>query len=116
MSEEIILGMLDCRCGGKPHISKTIHYTEQGEVIHDIHVYCAKCGIQTAPELVKEYAIEKWNNVMRGEVCKPISAYSKVILKDGTEVRDYHLVCPICNTHIEDNDNFCSNCGAKVVE
>ena len=115
MSEEVILGMMMCRCGGKPCVSTTIHNTEQGEVVHDIHIYCDKCGIQTAPELVKEYAIEKWNNVMRGAVCKPSDAHSKVILKDGTEVRDYHHVCSICNEHIEDSDNFCPSCGAQVV-
>lgn len=45
--------------------------------------------------------------------CHIVKNSRKYVLSDGRELFDDG--CSICNGYIGDGDNYCSNCGAKVV-
>lgn len=46
--------------------------------------------------------------------CKVIKNSRKYVLSDGTEL--FENGCSVCNGYIGDDDNYCPNCGARVVE
>ena len=57
--------------------------------------YCPLCG-----------AIER--------TCHIVKNSRKYVLSDGRELFDDG--CSICNGYVGDGDNYCSNCGARVVD
>ena len=57
-------------------------------------------------------AIAAWNARIE-RTCKVIENSRKYVLSDGTELFDDG--CSVCNGYIGDGENYCANCGAKVV-
>lgn len=61
----------------------------------------------------EQEAVEAWNT--RAErTCSVVKNSRKYVLSDGTELFDDG--CSICNGYIGAGENYCSQCGAKVVE
>lgn len=77
-------------------------------------VCCEDCPIGfLVPYDSEEEAVEAWNT--RAErTCRVVKNSRKYVLSDGTELFDDG--CSICNGYIGAGENYCSNCGAKVVE
>lgn len=46
--------------------------------------------------------------------CHIVKNSRRCVLSDGRELLDDG--CSICNGYVGDGDNYCSNCGAKVVK
>ena len=77
------------------------------------YVVCKECGAAGSPCLTEAEAIEAWNS--RAErTCHVVKNSRKYVLSDGCELFDDG--CSICNGYVGDDDNYCSNCGAKVVD
>ena len=56
-------------------------------------------------------AREAWNT--RAErTCHIVKEAHKIVLSDGTEL--FENGCSECNSYLDDFDNYCSNCGARV--
>ena len=76
-------------------------------------VECGRCGASTVFCGQPELAIDAWNT--RAErTCHVVKNSRKYVLSDGTELFDDG--CSICNGYIGAGENYCSQCGAKVVE
>ena len=74
--------------------------------VWDEFIACGGCGATAE-------TAEAWN--MRAErTCRIVKASRKYVLSDGTEL--FEDGCSECNTYIGEGDNYCSNCGAKVIE
>lgn len=53
-------------------------------------------------------------DLVRAErTCHIVEAALKIVLSDGTEL--FESGCSECNSYLDIGDNYCSNCGAKVV-
>ena len=92
-------------CGGEAKVSKW----ERGFKVLCQKVFCAVLG----PFNSEAEAIEAWNT--RAErTCHVVKASRKYVLSDGTEL--FEDGCSICNEYIGEDDNYCFNCGAKVVK
>lgn len=50
---------------------------------------------------------------VKERTCKVIKASRKYVLSDGTEL--FEDGCSECNGYVGDGDNYCPNCGAKVI-
>lgn len=79
------------------------------------NVVCDGCQIGTRLEHIDEYevAIDAWNTRVE-RTCHVVKNSRKYVLSDGTELFDDG--CSICNGYIGAGENYCPNCGAKVVE
>ena len=51
---------------------------------------------------------------VRERTCRIVKNSRKYVLSDGREL--FEDGCSICNGYVGDGDNYCSNCGARVVE
>lgn len=51
---------------------------------------------------------------VKERTCHIVKNSRKYVLSDGRELFDDG--CSICNGYVGDGDNYCSNCGARVVE
>lgn len=49
----------------------------------------------------------------RERTCHIVEESLKLVLSDGTEL--FENGCSECNCYLDYNDNYCPNCGAKVV-
>lgn len=45
--------------------------------------------------------------------CYIVKEAHKIVLSDGMEL--FENGCSECNSYLDDDDNYCPNCGAKVV-
>lgn len=62
---------------------------------------------------IKQEAIDAWNT--RAErTCRIVPNGHLFTLSDGTEL--YESACSECGAYLGDEDNYCSICGAKVIE
>lgn len=50
---------------------------------------------------------------VKERTCHIVKNSRKYVLSDGRELFDDG--CSICNGYVGDGDNYCSNCGARVV-
>lgn len=65
-------------------------------------VECGKCGASTVFCGQPELAIDAWNT--RAErTCSNVN-------------KGHSFTCSECGNYIDENDNYCPNCGARVVE
>ena len=55
-----------------------------------------------------------WQYTLGTGTCHIVKASRKYVLSDGTEL--FEDGCSVCNCYIGEDDNYCSNCGAKVVD
>lgn len=100
-------------CGPKAFITPSTKCDPQaGKHCWTAELRCRECGLNISRSAATEKealyeAIKAWNS--RAErTCK---------LKWERDSQGYlTLVCDMCHKPIDDTDNFCSNCGAKVVE
>ncbi len=60
-----------------------------------------------------ESEIEQELNSRAERTCHIVKNSRKYVLSDGRELFDDG--CSICNGYVGDGDNYCSNCGARVV-
>lgn len=63
--------------------------------------------------LIPVFRVEQMVEHYFERTCHIVRASRKYVLSDGTELFDDG--CSVCNGYIGDGDNYCSNCGAKVV-
>lgn len=54
-----------------------------------------------------------WQYTLSSGTCHVVKASRKYVLSDGTEL--FEDGCSVCNGYIGEGDNYCPNCGAKVV-
>lgn len=94
-------------CGGKAVVRALT-------ISRSFVVFCEDCPIGfLVPYDSEEEAVDAWNT--RAErTCHVVKNSRKYVLSDGTELFDDG--CSICNGYIGAGENYCSNCGAKVVE
>lgn len=62
----------------------------------------------------EDAAIMLYELGMSERTCYVIENLRKHVLSDGTEL--FENGCSVCYGYIGDGDNYCSNCGAKVVK
>lgn len=81
------------------------------EVGYVVYVKCSnkKCGVETETydECDTPIAIEAWNTRYE-PTCR--------IIGERDSLGYMSLVCSECKSIMDDDDNFCSKCGAKVVD
>ena len=65
---------------------------------------------RSVPATEENMAMFGW---VRERTCHIVKNSRKYVLSDGCEL--FEDGCSICNSYIGDGDNYCSNCGAKVV-
>lgn len=84
-------------------------------------MFCNSCKAVVTWEQVEEEGVndktkafvrEHWNSRAEG-TCHIVKNSRKYVLSDGRELFDDG--CSICNGYVGDGDNYCSNCGARVV-
>lgn len=100
-------------CGPKAFITPSIKCDPQaGKHCWTAELRCHECGLNISRTAATEQealyeAIKAWNT--RAErTCKP---------KWKRDSQGYlTLVCDMCHKPIDYTDNFCAECGAKVVE
>ena len=59
----------------------------------------------TTPTLLVTYVPER--------TCRIVKSSRKYVLSDGTEL--FEDGCSECNGYVGEGDNYCPNCGAKVI-
>ena len=60
---------------------------------------------------IPESDFKAWNTRYE-RTCHIVESSRKITLSDGTEL--YEDGCSICNGYVDDSDNYCPNCGARV--
>lgn len=78
-----------------------------------IYVRCCLCGCRTGSRRDIRKAIEAWNTRYE-RTCRIVPHGHLITLSDGTKL--YESACSECGAYLGDEDNYCSICGAKVVE
>ena len=93
-------------CGGEA--SKRLFYKGK------YRVHCNVCDAHSGDVVDTEAeAIAAWNS--RAErTCHIVKNSRKYVLSDGREL--FEDGCSICNGYLSEDDNYCSNCGARRVE
>ena len=54
------------------------------------------------------------DHYFRERTCHIVEASREYVLSDGTKL--YENGCSECNGYLGEDDNYCPNCGSKVVE
>lgn len=65
-------------------------------------------------ELVQTYRVKQMVEHYFERTCRIVEGSRKYVLSDGTEL--FEDGCSECNGYLEEGDNYCPSCGAKVVE
>lgn len=97
-------------CGGEAEATRS-YGIASGFVFHIVECLC--CWAKTSFCDTEAEAIEAWNTRYE-RTCHTVKGSRKYVLSDGTEL--FEDGCSECNGYLSDGDNFCPNCGAKVVE
>lgn len=63
--------------------------------------------------IVRNNDVKDWEHFEPERTCCIVKASRKYVLSDGTEL--FEGGCSECNGYIGDGDNYCSECGRKVV-
>ena len=102
-------------CGGEAYLNECPNCGELNiEVIHADDCWMLEYeGYYDIAANEKEQYIAAWNHRTE-RTCYVIENLRKYVLSDGTEL--FENGCSVCNGYIGDGDNYCPNCGAKVVE
>lgn len=69
-------------------------------------IECLNCHVSM------DNVTERWN-MRYTPTCRKVENSRIYKMSDGREL--YDDGCSICNAYLGDADNYCSNCGAKVV-
>lgn len=97
-------------CGGEAKVAKEGSWTDQSLFYS---VFCTCCRSQGYWFRTIEEAIAAWNQ--RAErTCHIVQHGHLFTLSDGTEL--YESACSECGAYLGDEDNYCSICGARVVD
>jgi Lar family restriction alleviation protein len=101
-------------CGGEAVEGKVKFNGKESE--RDGWLGCRECRVflnYTNGERGKKMAIEIWNTRYE-RTSRIVEGSRKYVFSDGTEL--FEDGCSECNGYLIDRDNYCPNCGAKVVE
>lgn len=91
-------------CGGEAR-----HYAPEPP---DHHIECRNCCADMGGYETEAEAIKAWNTRYE-RTCHIVKASRKYVLSDGTEL--FEDGCSECNEYLAEDDNYCPNCGAKVI-
>ena len=99
-------------CGGEAQMG-----INKESTVREYFVGCMNCHIRLYKIGYKRFyteaeAIAAWNS-REERTCHIVKNSRKYVLSDGRELFDDG--CSICNGYVGDGDNYCSNCGARVV-